>query len=403
MQALCTVCGCEGLVKNLSFGRQPLSTCFRKLPVSNLTESELSVGFCRFCATIQLVDRFPLSLLQNKYPPGQFREPFAHLPAIVDKLVELGAVRADSNILGLSYIDASLLDLLADRGYGSGQIVDFAQLIPWQENFGLETMQSVVSTPGFALRVGKMYGKFDLVCARFMLEHAESAHAFLRALLELVRPGGHLLVEVPDVGKMLACGNHALVWEDHFTYFSSSSLLRLVDRVGALPMDLSSYSYAYENAIVAILRVDDSRSPSPSFADQVEVESVTKALKKFAEEFEIRKAKFRKKLEQLISAGERLALFGAGHHSAKYLNFYGFTDLIDFVIDDNPTKKSLYMPGTDIVIKDSRFLMESELTTCLSSLNPESDVKVRQALAPFFDRGGQFIPIFEQNGAKNDS
>lgn len=398
MQALCTVCGGGELVKALTFGRQPLSTCFGNQPVSSLTVpvKDLSIGFCRLCGTIQLVDQFPLSMLQNKYPAGQFREPSAHLPAVVDKLVALGAVRTDSSILGLSYIDAPLLDLLGDRGYGSGQIVDFTQLILWQENFGLETMQSVVSSPEFALRIGDMYGKFDLVCARFMLEHAESAYVFLRALVGLVRPGGHLVVEVPDARKMLACGNHALVWEDHFTYFSPSSLLRLVEGVGGLPMDLSLYSYAYENVIVAILRVDDVRSPPQPVADRGELESVAEVLKEFAEGFEIRKAGLREKLEQRLSAGERLALFGAGHHSAKYINFYGFADLVEYVIDDNPSKQSLYMPGTDIVIKDSRFLMESELTTCLSSLSPESELKVRQSLAPFFARGGQFIPIFEQ-------
>jgi hypothetical protein len=334
-------------------------------------------------------------MLQKKYPGGQFKEPSAHLPAVVDKLVALGAVRADSNILGLSYIDATLLDLLSDQGFGSSQIVDFAQMVPWQENFGLETMQSIVSTPRFALRAGDMYGKVDLVCARFMLEHAESAFAFLNSLVELVRPGGHLMVEVPDAGKMLACGNHALIWEDHFTYFSPSSLLRLIEAIGVLPVDFSVYPYSYEDAIVAILRVDDTKSPSQAGADPEEMESVTEELKEFAEGFETRKAGLREILEQRISAGERMALFGAGHHSTKYLNFYDFADLIEYAIDDNPTKQSLYLPGTDIIIKDSCFLMESELTTCLSSLSPESEFKVRQSLATFFERGGQFIPIFK--------
>ena len=398
MPTLFTVCGGEGLVKSLTFGRQPLSTCFGKLPVSSFTlpVKELSLGFCRVCATIQLVDRFSLSMLQNKYPAGQFREPSAHLFAVVDKLVELGAVRPDSSILGLSYIDAALLDLLAERGYGSSQIVDFAQMVQWQENFGLETMQSVVSTPGFASQIGYMYGKFDFVCARFMLEHAESAYTFLLALVGLVRQGGYLLVEVPDAGKMLAYGNHALVWEDHFTYFSPFSLLRLIEAVGLLPVDFSSYSYPYENAIVAIVRVDDTKNPSQPIADPGEVESVSEVMKNFAEGFKTRKSRLREKLEQRISAGEQLALFGAGHHSAKYLNFYGFSDLVEYVIDDNPTKQALYMPGNNIVIKNSRFLIESELTTCLSSLSPESEVKVRQSIAPFFARGGHFIPIFEK-------
>ena len=398
MLAFCTVCGRGGLVKALKLGRQPLSTCFGHLPISSLTiqRKDLSLGFCSLCATIQLVDRFPLSMLKNKYPGGQFREPSAHLPAVVDKLVALGAVKPDSRILGLSYIDAPLLDLLTQQGYGFGQIVEFEKLIPSQENFGLETLQSIVSSPGFALKIGDMYGKFDFISARFILEHAESAYKFLRALVGLVRPGGHLAVEVPDARKMLACGNHALVWEDHFTYFLPSSLLRLIQGVGAQPIDISLYPYAYEDAIIAIFRVGDTRSSPQLIADRGEVESVIEGLKKFTEKFEARKVRLREELETRRSAGERLALFGAGHHSAKYLNFYGCADLVEYAIDDSPTKQALYISGTDIPIKDSRFLIESELTTCFSSLSPESEVKVRQSLASFFARGGQLLPIFEQ-------
>lgn len=400
MQALCTVCGGDALIRSLTFGRQPLSTCLGNHPTSSITTplNELSIGFCRSCATIQLVDRFPLSILQEKYPGGQFKEPSAHLPAVADKLIELNALRTDSSILGLSYIDIALMDLLSERGYGSGQIVSFDQIVPWQKSFGLESMQSVVSNPEFAKFIGDKHGKLDLICARFILEHAESAYTFLRTLVQLVNPGGYLVIEVPDAGKMLSCSHHALVWEDHFTYFSPSSLLRLISGIGALPVDLSLYSYAYENVIVAILQVDDTQKPSRSVATPGELEVVTEALQEFAEKFDFCKQRVREELKQRLSAGERLAIFGAGHHSAKYLNFYGVADLVEYAIDDNPNKQSLYMPGTDIAIKDSRFLIESKITTCLSPLSPESEMKVRQSIAPFFERGGEFIPILEQNG-----
>lgn len=386
----------------MSLGRQPLSTCFAADPQSRVAKptSNLSLGFCRSCAAIQLVDRFSLTMLQGKYPAGRFREPQAHLPTVADKLTALKVVEQRTRLLGLSYIDTDLLDLLAARGCISNKSLDFPTLMPSQSAIGLETLQSIVSSPGAAEWLRSVTGPVDVVCARFLLEHAESAYTFLGTLADLVRPHGYLIIEVPDAGKMLAAGNHALIWEDHFTYFSASSLARLAAGVGASVVDISRYPYAYEDALVAILRVDESGGCHIPRAEPEEVAATAAAMQAFARSFEARRQSLYAELKDRVSGGERLAVFGAGHHAAKYINFYDIEDLIEFAVDDNPVKRDLYMPGTDLRIRDSQFLLGSAVTTCLSTLSPEADGKVRQSLRAFFDRGGRFIPTFEHHGAE---
>lgn len=399
----CTICDRDDLEMVMPLGPQPLSTCFAGEPRSRqaLPTHELSLGFCRSCAAMQLVARFPLALLQGKSPAGRFREPQAHLPAVVDKLTSLQVVNQQTRLLGLSYIDTDLLNLLASHGCTSIKSVNFAALAPWQLVFGLETMQSIISGPGAVDRIRTTTGPIDVVCARFLLEHAESAHAFLGALVDLVRPCGHIVVEVPDADKMLTVGNHALIWEDHFTYFSAASLARLAAGVSATVLDISRYSYAYEDALVAILRVGDGSGHGASSAAPAEVAATAARVQAFARGFAARRISLRAELNDRIAKGERLAVFGAGHHAAKYINFYGIADLIEFAVDDNPMKRGLYMPGTDLCIRDSQFLLDSQVTTCLSTLSPETESKARQSLAAFFDRGGMFIPTFEPTEAEN--
>ena len=389
----CTVCGSDALETSVVFGLQPLSTGFANAPQSEIhaATSQLSLGYCRSCGTMQLIDRFALEALRRKNPAVRFREPVAHLSQLAEKLFALGVVEAHSKVLGLTYIDADLLNVLADKGCHAIDCVDFEALAVHQANCGLESIAPLVLQPEIARKIRRSKGAIDVLCARFVLEHAESAYGFMTALLGLVRPGGHVVIEVPDASKMLAMGNHALIWEEHFTYFTQASLKQLVARLPATLVDMARYPYAYEDALVLILRADGAKTletPEPGLES---IGTVAENLHAFGMEFAARKANLHRTLSGHIAAGEKLALFGAGHHAAKYVNFYDLAELIEFAVDDNPVKQGLFMPGTDLYIHNSRHLLESGISICLSMLTPEAEIKVRQSIPAFFERGGSFI------------
>ena len=51
--------------------------------------------------------------------------------------------------------------------------------------------------------------------------------------------------------------------------------------------------------------------------------------------------------------GKRVALFGAGHLAARFVNLFSLGDWIDSVIDDNSHKQRVLMPGSRLPIYDS--------------------------------------------------
>lgn len=397
----CTVCGSTDLEECLPLGRQPLSTHFENAPASSVAveKCELSFGFCNRCATIQLVKRFPLAMLQCKSPAVEFREPEAHLTSVVERLVDLHIVNQHTEVLGISYIDDDLLNALSSRIGINANRMDFSLFPAWQKGFGLETMQSIVSSASGAERINKAMPKVDVVCARFILEHAESGLALLQGLRRLVRPGGYLVIEVPDIKKMMANENYALIWEDHFTYFSVDSLSLLAAIAGTSVVDIKKFANAYEDTLSAILKVNnESKNYSHPVVGSEHIASTASAVRLFAQSFNARKASLSTELDELLAKGERIAIFGAGHHSAKLINFFDIANKIDFVVDNNPEKIGRYMPGTDIIIHDSQFLIDSEVTTCISMLTPETEIKVQQSLAKFFCRGGKFMPVLSVIG-----
>ena len=72
----------------------------------------------------------------------------------------------------------------------------------------------------------------------------------------------------------------------------------------------------------------------------------------------------------------------------------GLQDHVDFLVDDNPHKHSMYMPGSRLPIFESRALIKRSIRLCMLSVNPESEDRVIQRNQDFTQGGGQFASIF---------
>mgnify|MGYP001313105075 CR=1 FL=1 len=70
----------------------------------------------------------------------------------------------------------------------------------------------------------------------------------------------------------------------------------------------------------------------------------------------------------------------------------GMHEEVDCVIDDHPKKNELVMPGSHLPIVPSSELHERSIKICISTLSPESEVKVKNKLPDYFSSGGIFIP-----------
>ena len=84
-------------------------------------------------------------------------------------------------------------------------------------------------------------GTFDLVFHQGLLEHFRDPLPLLRANVELLKPGGLLLVDVPQRYHLYTLVKHVAIWLDKWfagweTEFSIGQLERLVRQVGMEPV-----------------------------------------------------------------------------------------------------------------------------------------------------------------------
>ena len=236
------------------------------------------------------------------------------------------------------------------------------------------------------------HGKADLLVARHVLEHAHAPARFLQALGGLLAPGGRLVLEMPDCRKFIDACDYSFVWEEHICYYSPRTAVDVARRNGFAEVETLVYPYALEDSLVAILR--PATDPAGT-ADDATLAQDLAAGRRFAAAFEAVRLRYRRHFDALRQAGQRIAVFGAGHLAAKFLNLLGLRDSVEYVIDDNPNKLGLTMPGSRLPIVGSSRLPEVDL--CMLSLSPESEQKVLATHATSLHRGGRFASIFARS------
>jgi SAM-dependent methyltransferase len=101
--------------------------------------------------------------------------------------------------------------------------------------------------PGDVLAVG-IDGTYDLILALELFEHLTDQDAFLAKMRPLLRPGGHLLLSVPNVGHLslvedLLAGRFdyvpvGLLCFTHYRFFTRASLAAWFARCGWLPPEI---------------------------------------------------------------------------------------------------------------------------------------------------------------------
>jgi SAM-dependent methyltransferase len=140
-----------------------------------------------------------------------------------------------------------------DAGFGGGQVALLAQKRGWRV-FGCDSdpkradLGRKIFGPGFILgdilTANPPDAPYDVVYARFVLEHLPDPVLALRALRSLCAPDGYLMIQVPNCASIQArlFGRRWFQWmpHEHYFHFSPGSLSRLIKSAGFEVIEVST-------------------------------------------------------------------------------------------------------------------------------------------------------------------
>jgi SAM-dependent methyltransferase len=382
--AKCRLCS-ENLVDDvLALGAVAISNRFNS-SADYSDRVNLSLTACKHCGLIQLFHAPSPQRLVPRVGWIRYREPEKHLDDLVERLTAASEMKGSSAI-GVGPFEETLLAQLHRRGWTTStlKLVDEADRRTGHFPY-LETWQARLTT-GMGQSDTEELASYDLVTCRYLLEHSDNPLEALSGLGSLIKPGGKLVIEVPDSAKFLANNDYCFPWEEHRSYFVEETFIALCRAAGFAVSTFLRYPGELEDALVAILKKAPAERPqlaASAFAD-------------YNSGFAPQRNIVRSRLGELAAGRpEQVALFGMGHQAIMFANVFGLQDLIGVVVDDDANKVGLYPPGFGIPITSSKALLDNgAVTVCLLAVSPLSELKVRERLAPLVKRGVRFFSIF---------
>ena len=388
----CHLCQGGSVTELLDLGMQPISNRFLARPGDEEYTHSIVIARCHACGLIQISNPMPAAELLPRYDWISYSEPEEHLDHLAESIGNLSGITGESTICGISFKDDSILMRMNERGFEHTWRVDpKADLGINDHRAGIETIQERF-TSGAVEAIAHKYGKADVIIVRHILEHTHDMPTLMTALKQLLSPHGYLVIEVPDCSRDLEGQDYSTLWEEHIVYFTPDTFRSSFAFFGLSLTRFECFPYPFENSLVGIAQPE--KNIVPSFPSERILERERNRALAFSEGLIEHRSRLKGFFPEFRRNQGNIALFGAGHLACTFINLLELKHYIEFVADDNPNKRGLFMPGSHLPILGSDALLERGIKLCLLSLSPESEDKVIQNNGAFVKHGGSFSSIF---------
>lgn len=392
---ICNLCHREKVIELLDLGKHPVCHRFLSSPAQKEYRHPIAMGQCLDCGLVQLLDPMPMDELKPRFEWLECIEPEAHLDDLVQTLTRLPGITKDSKICGLSFKEDSILARFNRLGYKNTWRIDpKTELGVTDPLASVETVVNSLIVPKSEAMAGRR-GKADIVIARHLIEHAFDIHQFMDSVKSLLGPQGYVVFEIPDCERALNKCDYTTYWEEHISYFTPATFRNCFGFGGLSLIHFEVAPYPLEDSYIGIAQVKpDFVKLFPSAAT---LKTETSRFQNFAQQLHSTRQRFKEYFREYTQDQGKVAIFGAAHMCCAFINILELKEYIEFVVDDNPHKKGMYMPGSRLPIYGSRALLEKDIKLCLLTLSPSSEKKVMETHQGFISKGGTFRSIFPGN------
>jgi hypothetical protein len=199
----------------------------------------------------------------------------------------------------------------------------------------------------------------DFICCKMTLEHIPNVGEFVSAVRKSIGENHEVVVffQIPNARYVLCDVAFWDIYYEHCSYFTKGSLARLFRRNGFEVRDLWT---AYDDQYLMIeARPVAATSELGSLVGEESPAETLQMVDFFVEHYEAKRNEWRRKLEEMKRAGQKVVLWGGGSKGVAFLTTLNQTlDDIAYAVDINPIKTGTFMAGTGQEIVSPAFLVD---------------------------------------------
>jgi len=398
-RATCRICDAVEPVLLFSLGSTPLANALVRR--DDLSRPELrfplDVHMCTDCAHVQLLDVVDPAVLFRDYVyvSGTSASFVQHFRQYADTACQRLALGANAFVVDIGSNDGTLLRFFQERGCRVLGVDPAVEIARGATAGGIPTLPEFF-TPELADRIAAEHGPADLVVANNVFAHVDDLFGFARTVERLLAPGGAFVFEVSYLVDVHEKTLFDTIYHEHLSYHTVGPLRRLFERAGMELFDAERVS-SHGGSLRGYARRRGSPPPISAAVEQLaryEDEHGFYRPDTFRQLFariQARKSELRTLLQQLRSAGKRVAGFGAPAKATTLMHAFDLgPEFVDYIVDESPLKQGLFTPGFHIPIVAPAALRDDPPDYLLIlAWNFADSIVTRQR--EFAERGGHFI------------
>jgi len=351
----CRSCGNKNLKRVVSLGYQPLANNLLKKASEQCELYPLEVNYCDDCYNCQLsVAVDPKKMFSNYLYTSSTSKLFRNhfIDAAKKYVKELKLNKKKSLIIDVGSNDGVALKPFIEMGYKNIQGVE-----PAKNLAKLANKNKIKTFNGFLeeKNLKKLKKNANLILASNVFAHSDKLKEMTECMIKLLSKNGTIIIEVQYLLNTLKDLTFDNIYHEHYNYWSLTSLVNFFNQ-----FNVKIFRAETIDTHGGSLRVYIKKNK------KVKVENSVKKLLKNEDNFGIKKFKtyqdFGKKvykirenviknLKELKSKNNLIIGYGAPAKATTALNFFGVTNEIEYIVEDNKLKHNKFIPGVKIAIK----------------------------------------------------
>ena len=375
----CRSCESTNLKRVLSLGYQPLANNLLNQKREKHELYPLELNYCPKCHNCQLsvaVDQKKMfsNYLYTSSTSLSFRNHFIEAAKKYTKELKLKPNK--SYIIDVGSNDGVALKPFKEAGFKK-----ILGIEPAKNLAKIANKNKIKTFNGFLenKNLKKIKGSADLILASNVFAHSDKLKEMTDCMLKLLNKNGTIIIEVQYLLNTLKDLTFDNIYHEHYNYWSLTSLVNFFN-------NFESTIYKAEKIIThgGSLRIYIKNNK------KIKIQSNVKVLLKEEENFGIKKYKtyqeFGEKINklkenvtrnimELKKNNKKIVGFGAPAKATTALNFFGITNQIAYVIEDNKLKHNKFIPGVLIPIKDKKTLKEKDVLILVLAWNFFDEIK----------------------------
>lgn len=366
----CRHCGAHLALSLVDLGSAPPSNSY--LTRESLKDPEkwfpLSVLVCEQCWLVQTEFSPPEELFDPEYAYfSSFSTSWlAHAERYVAEMVERFDLDAKCHVVEVAANDGYLLQYVKGRGIPCTGIEPTASTAAAARAKGIPIVEAFFGTQ-LAERLVLEGKSADLLTANNVLAHVPDINDFVQGFARLLASDGVATFEFPQLTKLVAETQFDTIYHEHFSYLSLTAVSRIFEENGLRVFDVEELQSHGGSLRVFAQRADAHSRPVTERARECAARESALGVRSAAyyAGFQARtntlKNAFVRFLLDASRNGKSVAAYGAAAKGNTLLNYAGLRpDLIQFVVDRNPSKQGKFMPGSRIPIVDEDHLKSAK-------------------------------------------